>query len=152
MANSINSDLLLTDYRSQAKTTGNSVLGKDDFLRILITQLQNQDPSNPMQDREFIAQMAQFSSLEQMTNMNKTMEHFLGMQADTMLFQHSQMIGKEVSYEAEEKKEDGTAQIIVKEGKVKSVFWENGQTKLELTDGTKIESLQIIKVSDSASS
>lgn len=49
-------------------------LGKDAFLQLLVTELSNQDPLNPMQDREFIAQLAQLSTLEQMTSLNAGME------------------------------------------------------------------------------
>jgi len=48
-------------------------LGKDDLRQLLIAQLTHQDPTSPMEDTQFIGQMAQFSSLEQMTNMNKNL-------------------------------------------------------------------------------
>lgn len=60
------------DYENEIKEDKrNNDLDKDAFLRLLTTQLANQDPLNPMEDREFIAQLAQFSSLEQMQNLNK---------------------------------------------------------------------------------
>jgi flagellar basal-body rod modification protein FlgD len=52
----------------------NSVMGKDDFLQLMLTQLKNQDPLNPMEGTEFAAQLAQFTSLEQLKNLNDAME------------------------------------------------------------------------------
>ncbi|MBP5464659.1 MAG: flagellar hook assembly protein FlgD [Treponema sp.] len=80
-------------------------LGKDDFLKLLITQLSNQDPTSPMEDTEFIAQMAQFSSLEQMTNMNANFEKM-----NTMLSSNQAVntIGKTVEIDAG----DGSGQIV----------------------------------------
>ncbi len=53
MANTIDSSLLLSNYQQSQKRTASSTLGKDDFLKLLMTQLQNQDPSNPMEDTRF---------------------------------------------------------------------------------------------------
>jgi flagellar basal-body rod modification protein FlgD len=62
---------------AQAATTStptnpNASLGKDDFLKLFVAQMQHQDPMNPTDNSEFMAQMAQFSSLEQMSNMAKS--------------------------------------------------------------------------------
>lgn len=58
--------------KTEATNKPKNDLDKDAFLRLLTTQLANQDPLNPIEDREFIAQLAQFSSLEQMQNLNKS--------------------------------------------------------------------------------
>ncbi len=76
-------------------------LDKDDFLKILITQLQHQDPTKPMEDKEFIAQMAQFSSLEQMTNMSREFSKVASMirvgEAQNMLGRNVEIVNGESS-------------------------------------------------------
>jgi flagellar basal-body rod modification protein FlgD len=59
---------------TQAAGGKNAELGKDQFLKLFVAQLQHQDPMNPMQDQDFMGQMASFSTLEQVTNMAKANE------------------------------------------------------------------------------
>ena len=70
------------------------VLGKDDFLQLLVTQLQNQDPLNPMDSTEFTAQLAQFSSLEQLYNVNDNLDSLGTNQLTMNNTQTVSMIGK----------------------------------------------------------
>lgn len=58
------------DLYDQERFTGSSELDKDDFLTLLVVQMQNQDPMNPMDDKQFTSELAQFSSLEQLTQIN----------------------------------------------------------------------------------
>ncbi|MGO4542679.1 flagellar hook capping FlgD N-terminal domain-containing protein [Paenibacillus sp. 2TAB19] len=73
MADSVSSKVVWPNYSTdnvqKAAEKKTDTLGKDQFLSILVTQLRNQDPMQPMQDKDFIAQMAQFTSVEQMVNM-----------------------------------------------------------------------------------
>ncbi len=97
-------------------------LGKDSFLKLLVTQLQHQDPTRPMEDREFIAQMAQFSSLEQMTNLNNEVRNLLSSSKASEAYG---ILGKNIeSY-------DSVLQQAVT-GKVTSVFFKGNELMLRV--------------------
>jgi len=138
----ITDDLYLSNHKAPVKETGNSMLGKDAFLKLLITQLQNQDPTNPMDDREFIAQMAQFSSLEQMQNMTKAMESLLLSQQQSQLMGYTNFIGKDVKWHELTEEKDKEGNFIVKEGNgvIQSVQFKDGEAIFTLTDGKTIGS------------
>lgn len=79
-------------------------LGKDAFMKLFVAQIKNQDPLNPADSTESIAQMAQFSSLEQMQNLNATINKLYSYQTANSLVNNAVMIGKTVVAESS----DGT--------------------------------------------
>ncbi len=93
---------IATDTNGQPKQTGSlQTLGKDEFLQLLVTKLEYQDPLNPTSDEDFVAQLAQFSSLEQMTNISDAISEsnqwdFLQMQSLNNVMA-SGLIGREVT-------------------------------------------------------
>ncbi|WP_312097885.1 flagellar hook assembly protein FlgD [Niallia sp.] len=148
MANTINdTSLYLTDYQKSNNSTGSSSLGKDDFLKILITQLQNQDPSNPMDDKEFIAQMAQFSSLEQMQNLNTSMTNLISLQTQSNLISYGQFMGQEVNWSKVETDEAGNSTTTSGIGKVTSISYAEDSVIFTLDDGTQVTPANISSMS-----
>lgn len=91
----------VTDYSgSYSKTeTKTNELGKDSFLTLMLAQLENQDPLNPMDSTEFTAQLAQYTSLEQLYNVNQNLENIKGSQDQSTRFQALDIMGKEVLME-----------------------------------------------------
>jgi flagellar basal-body rod modification protein FlgD len=111
--------------QSQSLTSqGTQGLGQDAFLNLLVTQLKNQDPLQPTDDKEFIAQLAQFSSLEQAQNMNQTLQSFTKSQP---ILQASNLIGHTVTAVG-----SNSSDLIT--GKVTSVRFDSGQVILKVGD------------------
>jgi len=71
-------------------------LGSDVFLRLLVTQLQSQDPTNPTQNEDFVAQLAQFTTLEQATGTNKLLEQLIGQDTQRTQLDLVNLIGRTV--------------------------------------------------------
>ena len=97
---------------NKASVDPNKNLGKEDFLKILLTQLAHQDPTAPMEDKEFIAQMAQFSSLEQMTNMAAD---FSKMARMLKVSEAAGALGKTVELTQDDNKVQGVVQAITRD-------------------------------------
>jgi len=87
----------ITTGSTQAAGAATKELGRDAFLNLLITQLQNQDPLNPTDSTEFTAQLAQFSSLEQLGNVNDNLLLLQNFQASINNSQAVSLIGKEIT-------------------------------------------------------
>ncbi|MBM7586836.1 flagellar basal-body rod modification protein FlgD [Bacillus pakistanensis] len=148
MSTKIDPNLMYSSLQSKVREGGNNILGKDDFLKILMTQLQNQDPLNPMEDKDFIAQMATFSSLEQMTNLTKTMESFVESNSQSQMIAYNQFVGKQVTWHKIEESEDpeNSPEIIEGQGVIKGVRFNGNSVEFIMDDGTILTPANISQV------
>lgn len=103
-------------------------LGKEDFLKLLVTQLQNQDPLEPMDNKDLVLQLSTFSTLEQTQNLNENFSAFLGI---SNMSTAGSMIGKEVSFY------DAENEMQLTSGTVEKVIVDSNQVALEV-DGKQV--------------
>src|SRR5918911_1658535 len=86
---------------SSATPTSKTELGKDDFLKLLTAQLANQDPLQPVDNQAFIAQLAQFSSVEQLQGVSSRLDTLLLATASANQMNTASLVGKDVSFSAD---------------------------------------------------
>lgn len=131
-----------TTTQNQSTQLQSKDLGKNDFLKLLVAQLQNQDPLNPTDNKDFIAQMAQFSSLEQMQNLNQSFQSFTTSQTQNQkpvqLQAAAAMVGMKITYQADNSLVEKTVNSVV--------MGKDGLPKLAV-DNALIGIDQVLKIS-----
>jgi flagellar basal-body rod modification protein FlgD len=142
----IDPSLFLSNVSTKSATSSDQ-LGRDAFLKILMAQLKNQDPLDPMKDTEFISQLATFSSLEQLMGMSSSMEKLVQLQSFTPIAEYSHLIDKQVSYNIYNDKGEFTG---TGSGVVKSVSSINGEAFVILESGEKVWIYDVYEISNQA--
>src|SRR5574340_1466712 len=134
---------------STVTTQGKSTMGKDDFLKLMIEQLKNQDPLDPTDSSEFTAQLAQYSALEQLTNLNDYMKQSID--ANAVLTQSinntliTGLIGKEVKIDGGEFQVRGQESIVL--GYKLPYQAKSAQIKIYNESGTLVKTIDDVPTS-----
>jgi flagellar basal-body rod modification protein FlgD len=135
---------IVSKTSTTSSTTNMKTVGKDEFMKLLLAQLKNQDPLKPMDGTDFAAQLAQFSSLEQLSNLNTELKSQSVNQMTLGYAQSANMIGKEViagsgnsvtvsgpstvlSYRLSGDAQDTTISVMDKNGKLVKTLTEGAQ-------------------------
>jgi flagellar basal-body rod modification protein FlgD len=134
---SINS---IHSYSAQTVSTQpKKEMGKEQFLKILVTQLQNQDPTKPMEDREMIGQMAQLSVLEQLSNLNQSLSSYLFSNNEKNLSQYSSMLEKKVTWTNPEMNQLESGIVTGINYKDNQVYFQIGEQEIASTEIKSVE-------------
>jgi len=130
-----NNYVAIAETSQEKQRIPGSDLGKEDFLMLLVTQMQYQDPLEPMDNTQFVAQLAQFSELEQMSNLNTTANNNVAYS----------LVGKEVLI----RQTSSTGEAMEFQGRVDFVTIKNGEAYVSV-EGVDYSFNDIVKVIDDA--
>lgn len=119
-----------------AGRVGSKQLGKDEFLKLLVTQLKNQSPLDPVQNEDFIAQLAQFSALENGTESNDRLGSILSLER---LGQGAALVGRRVTYRDPASGEARPGIVSAVELRDGSVFLDMGGTKISIDNVLRVD-------------
>jgi flagellar basal-body rod modification protein FlgD len=128
-----------------ASSIGNDALGKDAFLQLLVTQMQHQNPLDPQDNGEFVAQLAQFSSLEGITSLNDSVSTITSSMASSQALQASSLVGRSVVVQNDkavvDTAESFNAQIVVPQA------ISEAKITIKDKDGNTVKSIELGKQS-----
>ena len=121
-----------TSSSSSSSSSSNGAVSENEFLTLLTTQLQNQDPLNPMDDTQSVAELAQFSALQSQDQLTSS---FASFQSNFAVMQSASLIGQQVSAQATSS--SGSTTTVT--GTVQAITVVNGQPEFTLTNnGTQV--------------
>jgi flagellar basal-body rod modification protein FlgD len=126
---------------STATATGSDALGKDDFLKILVAQLANQDPTQPQDASQFVAELAQFSSLEAQQNTVTDLDSMMTGQATANQTSATSFVGMNVNYQGGTVQWDGTTPLVTSVGL--SAAASNVSVAVQDASGQTVRTLQL---------
>ncbi len=130
---------------SSSSSTGTSSLGKDDFLQLLVAQLNNQNPLDPQDNTAFVAQLAQFSTVESLENLNTSVSSILSNYSSTQALQAASLVGRSVVAEA------STAQVDTSQTFSGSLSLPSASSSVEVgvydSAGNKVKTISLGKQS-----
>lgn len=134
---------IIQNNQLQTESTGpNNIVGKDGFLQLLLLQMRHQDPLNPMNNEQMLSQLAQFSSLEQMSQLNDTVQKSSEMES---FLSATSLIGKEASIFDPASPPNQPTEIKVK---IKAVTFAEDQPILTLSNGMLSTVDGVFKISE----
>ncbi|MCQ2008953.1 flagellar hook capping protein [Sporolactobacillus sp. STSJ-5] len=143
----VNGTTATTSTQSSTSSV-NSALDKNSFLKLLIAQLTNQDPTSPMDTSQFVSQMAEFTTLEQTQNMSDAIDKLVATQSNQALSEQASMIGKQISWNETTTDSDGNPVTDSLSGIVQAVTLKDGSVSYLTSDGDQVDPDSISEISN----